>query len=234
MRELAKGYSLLFCGIILLVILALVQIAQAVFAQTVDPMRPETWFVSIETVMIAGAVLAGWVVKLLTALGKQALVTSGERTRLLSAGISVLVAGGGGYLALGMFGGEPGLASAGRAALMALWAVVQANASAIYDRQLQDRLQSQSLGLLPGLGVLGGPITGIMTEFVAPLVKDLLGSRAEELSARAYALIEPITAEMEAHARTLGLERVSYQFARPYLGRISQTLRSAGLVEVSK
>lgn len=139
MKEL-KEYPLLVYGVVITALLVLWQIFQAAFGQTVDsqavdPLRPETWYVSIETVMIAGALISGWIVKLLTALGKEALLTEGGRTRLLSAAISVVVAGVGGYLALGVFGGEPGIQNALRAAGMALWALIQANASAIYDRQ---------------------------------------------------------------------------------------------------
>lgn len=228
MKEFMKEYPLLFYGLIVTALLVLLQIVQAVFAQTVDPLRPETWYVSLQTVMLVGAVLSGWIVKLLTALGKEALLTEGNRTRLLSAGISVVVAGVGGYLALGVFGGEPGFPNALRAAGMALWALLQANASAIYDRQLQDRAAAKSF--LPGLPDIAEIL---LKEFIVPLLKDLLGSRFKELEERAYNLIDPIFQEMVAAAQAAGLSGVTYAFARPYLVRISRVLRDAGFSEVS-
>ena len=70
-------------------------------------------------------------------------------------------------------------------------------------------------------------------EFVFPLVRDLLGPNADELSDAAYAAIDPIVQEMVQTAYSLGLERVTYDFAKPYLFHISKALRDAGFSEVS-
>lgn len=107
------------------------------FAQAVspDPLNPDSWFQSPEAVFAIGAIFAGWLVKLTTALGKDWFGTEGIDTVYLSASISVLIAGIGGYLALGYLAGAGGFAGALQAALMALLSWLGANASAKYDRQ---------------------------------------------------------------------------------------------------
>lgn len=145
MKQFMNAYPGLFYGIVIFALLVLAQIAQAVFAAPAfDPLAPGGWFESIDVMTAVAAWIAGWVVKLLTAIGKEALVTEGNRTRILSAGIAVLVAGVGGYLALGMFEGYGGFEGALRAAGMALWAFIQSNASAIYDRQVADATSSKT------------------------------------------------------------------------------------------
>jgi hypothetical protein len=107
-------------------------IAQAV---DVDPLAPSTWFQSAASVFAIGSVFAGWVVKLATALGKEWFRTNGQATVYLSAGISVFIAGIGGYFAMGYLTGAGGFAGALQAAFMALLSWLGANASAKYDRQ---------------------------------------------------------------------------------------------------
>jgi hypothetical protein len=130
-RSAAIGVIVVALGVTLLGLLSLA------FAQLVqpDPLAPSTWFESPEALFAIGAVFAGWVVKLATALGKEWFRTNGQATVYLSGGISVAIAGFGGYFALGYLTGAGGFAGALQAAAMALLSWVGANASAKYDRQ---------------------------------------------------------------------------------------------------
>lgn len=93
-----------------------------------DVLEPLTWFESLAAVIAIGGILAGAITRALTALGKDWFGTTGLDTVILSGGISVIVAGVGGYHALGTFADLTGWQGALSAAFMALWAVVQANA----------------------------------------------------------------------------------------------------------
>lgn len=142
--------GLLFVGAAVL-LLGLLPLA---FAQLVepDPLVPATWFESPEAVFAVGAIFAGWAVKLATALGKEWFRTNGQATVYLSGGISVLIAGVGGYFALGYLTGAGGFAGALQAAFMALLSWLGANASAKYDRQAAaaaaDRVERARTNLL--------------------------------------------------------------------------------------
>jgi hypothetical protein len=100
-----------------------------------DPLDPASWFESQEAVFAVATIFAAWIVKLTTALGKDWFKTDGLATVYLSAGLSLAIAGVGGYLALGYLSGAGGLAGALQAAAMALLSWLGANASAKYDRQ---------------------------------------------------------------------------------------------------
>jgi hypothetical protein len=101
----------------------------------VDVLQPATWYESQQSVFAAAAIIATWIVKLSTALGKEWFRTHGQETVYLSLGISVVLAGVGGYLALGYLAGAGGLLGALQAAVLALLSWLGANASAKYDRQ---------------------------------------------------------------------------------------------------
>lgn len=123
-------------GIMLLVLLFFVLSGRA-FAQTSpELLNPATWFTSIEAVLIIAGVLAAYVTKLTTALGKDWFQTEGQSTVILSAVIAALVGGIGGWLAIGTFAtGAGGFAGAVAAVFSALIAFLGSNASAKADRQ---------------------------------------------------------------------------------------------------
>jgi hypothetical protein len=104
-------------------------------APEVDVLQPATWYESQQAVFAAAAIIATWVVKLSTALGKEWFRTHGQETVYLSLGISVVIAGVGGYLALGYLAGAGGLMGALQAVFMALISWIGSNASAKADRQ---------------------------------------------------------------------------------------------------
>jgi hypothetical protein len=128
---------LMVAALIALAVAGVAWFAGAVFAQTVevDPQAPATWFESQATVFLAGSMLAGWIVKLATALGKDWFQTHGQATVILSAALSVAIAGIGGYFTLGYLTGAGGFIGAVQAAAMALLSWLGSNASAKYDRQ---------------------------------------------------------------------------------------------------
>jgi hypothetical protein len=110
-------------------------VAFAVAQVNPDPLDPATWFESQEAVFVVATIFAAWIVKLTTALGKDWFGTDGLATVYLSAGLSLAIAGVGGYLALGYLSDAGGLVGALQAAAMALLSWLGANASAKYDRQ---------------------------------------------------------------------------------------------------
>lgn len=85
--------------------------------------------------MAIGAILASYVVRLTTALGKEWFQTDGPRTKYLAIAISVIVAGVGGYLSLGFLSDVSGISGAFRAAVMVFVGYFGAVAKAEYDRQ---------------------------------------------------------------------------------------------------
>lgn len=97
-------------------------------AQDPEIGNPGGWFVNPDVLAAAGAMLAGYVVNLLTALGKHHWLTTGNRTRILSIALSVVIAGVGGYLSLGYLSDLSGFQGAIRAAVMTAVALVLANA----------------------------------------------------------------------------------------------------------
>lgn len=107
------------------------------FAQATNPelLQPNTWFTSLEAVFAITAVIAGFVTKLATALGKDWFKTQGTTTVALSAVIAALIGGVGGWLSLGIFAGAGGITGAVAAIGTAVLAFLGSNASAKADRQ---------------------------------------------------------------------------------------------------
>lgn len=107
------------------------------FAQAAQPdiLQPSTWFTSLEAAFAITAVIAGWITKLATALGKDWFRTSGSSTVALSAVIAALIGGIGGWLSLGVFAGAGGPSGAIAAIGTAVLAFLGSNASAKADRQ---------------------------------------------------------------------------------------------------
>lgn len=103
--------------------------------QEVSVLDPSSWFTSVEAVMLIGGVIAGYVTKLATALGKDWFRTEGQGTVILSGFVSVVIGGVGGWLALGAFGSPGGLQGAVYAAGMVLIAFLGSNGSAKAERQ---------------------------------------------------------------------------------------------------
>lgn len=110
-----------------LLTLAALMFIGAAFAQEPQVLDPQTWYVDDKAVMAVGVILAGYVVNILTALGKAAWVTSGNRTRYLAIAISAVVAGIGGYFSLGYLSDVEGINGALRAVVMTLGAAVLAS-----------------------------------------------------------------------------------------------------------
>lgn len=110
-------------GITLGLLLAGVAVAQT----GPDPLDPPTWFDSMAAVIGISSVFAGAIVRWATALGKDWFGTNGWQTVALSGAISAVIAGVGGYYALGAFADLQGWQGAVTAAGMAVWAVLQAN-----------------------------------------------------------------------------------------------------------
>lgn len=100
-----------------------------------DILQPSSWFTSMEAVLLITSVIAGWVTKLATALGKDWFKTEGSSTIALSAVIAAVVGGVGGWLSLGVFAGAGGAAGAIGAIGTAVLAFLGSNASAKADRQ---------------------------------------------------------------------------------------------------
>ncbi len=123
-------------GVAVLALLWLVFSGRA-FAQAANPelLQPSTWFTSLEAVFAITAVLAGWVTKLATALGKDWFRTQGTSTVALSGIIAALIGGVGGWLSLGVFAGAGGITGAVAAIGTAVLAFLGSNASAKADRQ---------------------------------------------------------------------------------------------------
>lgn len=133
---LGKAVSIII-GVAVLIALFWVVSGRA-FAQAApapDILQPSTWYASMEAVFAITAIIAGWVTKLATALGKDWFRTSGPSTVALSAVIAALVGGVGGWLSLGVFAGAGGITGAVAAIGMAVLAFLGSNASAKADRQ---------------------------------------------------------------------------------------------------
>ncbi len=123
-------------GVAVLALLWLVFSGRA-FAQAAEPqlLDPSTWYTSVGAVLSIAGVIAAYVTKLATALGKDWFKTSGQSTVILSAVIAAVIGGIGGYLALGTFAGAGGIGGAVAAIGTALIAYLGSNASAKADRQ---------------------------------------------------------------------------------------------------
>ena len=123
-------------GVAVLAFLWLVFSGRA-FAQAANPelLQPSTWYTSLDAVFLITAVIAGWVTKLATALGKDWFKTQGSSTVALSAVIAALIGGVGGWLSLGVFAGAGGITGAVAAVGTAVLAFLGSNASAKADRQ---------------------------------------------------------------------------------------------------
>lgn len=126
--------------LILLLVFSSVSFGQAVtgsleMGPTVELLQPSGWFDSPETIFAAGTLIAGYIVLLATSLGKDWFRTDGIETIILSAALSVVIAGIGGYYALGFLTGAGGFKGALQAVAMALLSWLGANAKAKYDRQ---------------------------------------------------------------------------------------------------
>lgn len=106
-----------------------------VLAQDVT-LDPGTWFTSVDSILIAGSLISPWIVKILTALGKDWFGTDGTSTVWLSFAVSLAIAGVGGYMALGFLAGSSGLSGALQAVVMVAVAFLGSNGWAKHDRQV--------------------------------------------------------------------------------------------------
>lgn len=119
------------------VILLVLVFSGRVFAQSAPPelLNPATWFTSVEAVLAIAGVIAAYLTKLTTALGKDWFKTEGNNTVILSAVVAAVIGGIGGWLALGAFTGTGGLGGAVAAIGSAVIAFLGSNASAKAERQ---------------------------------------------------------------------------------------------------
>lgn len=127
-------------------VLILLVLAGLAAAQDVSILDPAGWLASPEAVMAAGALVAGYIVNLLTAIGKDWFQTDGPRTRYLAVAISSLIAGVGGYASLGYLSDLSGWQGAIRAAIMVAVAAVVAIGKAHADRQASASGAVRALG----------------------------------------------------------------------------------------
>lgn len=154
-----------------LAVAALVMFLAHAHAQSPDLSDP---FGSREALVGLVMLIAAWLTKLLTALGKDWLRTEGPTTVALSAAIAALLGGIGGWFALGIFAdGGGGLNGALTAIGMAVAAFLGSNASAKSDRQAVAgailRSDAAPVGLLAT-----NPQS--ITDFVLDLVRQRFGS----------------------------------------------------------
>lgn len=132
MKSFLKGFTqLVFLGVIVGTLVALFGTAMA----QPDVLQPDSWFTDADAVTAIGVVLASYVVRIATALGKEWFSVDGPQTRWLAMGISVVVAGIGGFLSLGMFSDVSGPEGAARAIVMIVLGGLGAIGKAEYDRQ---------------------------------------------------------------------------------------------------
>lgn len=116
---------------------ALMAVAATVaFANDVSVFDPSTWFVSVDTVLMVGALIVPFITKVFTALGKDWFATEGRATQWLSFAVSVIIGGVGGYMALGYFSGVSGTAGALQAVVMVAAAFLGSNGLAKNERQV--------------------------------------------------------------------------------------------------
>lgn len=108
------------------------------FAQAVEITNPGGWFGSPDTMEAAVALIITVLTRFLTAWGKEQWLTTGSRTVVVSAVISVVLAGIGGYLALGYYAEYGGFNGALRAAVMALAGFLAANLWYNSDKQVAE------------------------------------------------------------------------------------------------
>lgn len=105
-------------------------------AQDVNVFDPSSWFVSVEAVLLAGSLLTPFITKVFTALGKDWFHTEGRATQWLSLAVAVIIAGVGGYFALGYFAGVAGLTGALQSIIMVAAAFLGSNGLAKNERQV--------------------------------------------------------------------------------------------------
>lgn len=105
-------------------------------AQEVIIFDPSTWFATSEAVLIAAGLITPWITKVFTALGKDWFHTDGKATQWLSLGVSVIIAGVGGFLSLGYFADVSGVQGAIQAAFLVAVAFLGSNGMAKSERQV--------------------------------------------------------------------------------------------------
>lgn len=124
--------------------IAILMMTGIVMAQP-DIFNPSTWFVSQEAVFLAASLITPWIVKIVTALGKDWFSTDGKSTIWLSAGVAAVIAGVGGYLSLGYFADVSGLAGAVNAAILTIIAFLGSNGMAKNERQVATAAMTRSV-----------------------------------------------------------------------------------------
>lgn len=122
-----------YTAILIAAVCAGLALAQATPVTILDP---RTWFQSQETLFAAVALLSPWLVKALTALGKDWFGTDGRATQWLSLVVAAIVAGVGGYLGLGYLAGAAGFGAALQAAVLTAVAFLVSNGMAKNERQV--------------------------------------------------------------------------------------------------
>lgn len=147
-------------------------LAAHVRAQDTDLSGP---FANIETVLALTALIAAWLTKLVTALGKDWLKTQGPATVALSGVIAALIGGIGGWFSLGAFAGEGGLTGAVAAIGTALFAFIGSNASAKSDRQALAGAVQRAQATTPVALLATDPQS--ITDYLLDLVRQRFGSQ---------------------------------------------------------
>lgn len=173
---------------------ALVMLLAHANAQSPDLSDP---FGSREALAGLVMLIAAWLTKLLTALGKDWLKTEGPTTVALSAAIAALLGGIGGYFALGIFAdGGGGLNGALTAIGMAVAAFLGSNASAKSDRQaVAGAILRSDNAPMPTTLLATDPQS--ITDFVLDLVRQRFGSNVPTY---VWAVVESIAREFVGKA----------------------------------
>lgn len=176
-----------------LFVAGLVMVLAHAHAQSPDLSDP---FGSREALVGLVMLIAAWLTKLLTALGKDWLKTEGPTTVALSAAIAALLGGIGGYFALGIFAdGGGGLNGALTAIGMAVAAFLGSNASAKSDRQAVAGAVERVAAVAPAALLATDPQS--ITDFVLDLVRQRFGSNVPPY---VWSVVEAIAREFVGKA----------------------------------
>ncbi|MCZ2110972.1 MAG: hypothetical protein LC118_15620 [Dehalococcoidia bacterium] len=176
-------------------LLLLVLLTTLVRAQSPDLSDP---FGSNEALIALATLVAAWVTKLLTALGKDWFKTSGTATVALSAVIAAIFGGIGGWFALGIFSdGGGGLNGAITAIGMAVAAFLGSNASAKSDRQALAGAIERIDTATSVAFLTPAPDPQSITDYLLQLIRERFGSNVPTF---VWAVVETIAREFAGQA----------------------------------
>lgn len=118
------------------ILLALTFLSMMFVAYAQNILDPGSWFHDNAAIFSVAALIASYVTKIFTALGKDWFNTDGSSTQWLSAGVAVLIGGIGGFFGLGQFAEMSGLTGVFNAAILVVIAFLTSNGMAKSERQV--------------------------------------------------------------------------------------------------